>query len=57
MFYISIFFIIVFSDKSAFVLEQMDELINIKFEGEEKEIWVETDDPKLKIKELYTIIN
>ncbi len=57
MFYISIFFIILFSDKSAFVIEQMDELINIKFEGEDKEIWVETDDPKLKIKELYTIIN
>ena len=35
----------------------MDEIIRIKFEDEKKEIWVETDDPKLKIKELYNVIN
>jgi hypothetical protein len=35
----------------------LDELINIRFEEKDnKEMWIGTDDPKLKIKELYNII-
>ncbi len=37
----------------------MDELIRIKFENENEEkrkIWIETDDPKIKIKELYDLV-
>ncbi len=48
-----------FSEKPAIVIEQMDELIKIKFENENEEkrkIWIETDDPKIKIKELYDLV-
>ncbi len=48
-----------FSEKPAIVIEQMDELIRIKFENENEEkrkIWIETDDPKIKIKELYDLV-
>ena len=48
-----------FSEKPAIVIEQMDELIRIKFENEnlgKRKIWIETDDPKIKIKELYDLI-
>ena len=37
----------------------MYELIKIKFENEnlgKRKIWIETDDPKIKIKELYDLI-
>ena len=53
------FFNIFFSEKPAIVTEQMDELIKIKFENEnlgKRKIWIETDDPKIKIKELYDLI-
>ena len=53
------FFIIFYSEKPAIVIEQMDELIRIKFENENEEkrkIWIETDDPKIKIKELYDLV-
>ena len=35
----------------------MDELIKKKFENEKKKLWILTDDPKLKIKELYNLLN
>ena len=38
----------------------MDELIKIKFDdelSEKKKLWIVTDDPNLKIKELYTILH
>ncbi len=38
----------------------MDELIKIKFDdelSEKKKLWIVTDDPKLKIKELYNLFN
>ena len=53
--WVSLFFII-FSGKSAIVIEQLDELIKIKIEDENSEkrkLWIETDDPKIRIKELY----
>ena len=49
-------YFIIFSGKSAIVIEQLDELIKIKIEDENSEkrkLWIETDDPKIRIKELY----
>jgi hypothetical protein len=51
-----LYYLIFISGENAVVKQHLDELLQIEFEdikNDKRDKWIETDDPKIKIKKLY----